>query len=124
MPAVPTRGTMSRWSRARPGSGCRRSSMAGKRRNTARSPTTLPFLVSSTADIADAPWWARSRKSDTFTTTAPDTAASARSRTRGKKSWNDITREAWERVQEILDGRQEKKHRKVTHDFAVFLLLP
>src|ERR1022692_3963981 len=29
-----------------------------------------------------------------------------------------VTREAWERVQEILDGRQEKKHRKVTHDFA------
>src|ERR1022692_2286351 len=62
MPAVPTRGTMSRWSRARPGSGCRRSSMAGKRRNTARSPTTLPFLVSSTADIADAPWWEIKKK--------------------------------------------------------------
>ena len=29
-----------------------------------------------------------------------------------------VTREVWERVQEILDGRQEKKHRKVTHDFA------
>jgi hypothetical protein len=29
-----------------------------------------------------------------------------------------VTREACERVQEILDGRQEKKHRKVTHDFA------
>jgi hypothetical protein len=24
----------------------------------------------------------------------------------------------WERVQEILDGRHQKKHRKVTHDFA------
>jgi len=29
-----------------------------------------------------------------------------------------VKREVWERVQEILDGRQEKKHRKVTHDFA------
>jgi site-specific DNA recombinase len=29
-----------------------------------------------------------------------------------------VTRDIWERVQEILDGRQEKKHRKVTHDFA------
>jgi site-specific DNA recombinase len=29
-----------------------------------------------------------------------------------------VTREIWERVQEILDGRHEKKHRKVTHDFA------
>jgi site-specific DNA recombinase len=29
-----------------------------------------------------------------------------------------VTRETWERVQEILDGRHEKKHRKVTHDFA------
>ncbi len=28
------------------------------------------------------------------------------------------SRETWERVQEILDGRHEKKHRKVTHDFA------
>src|SRR3984957_18599397 len=29
-----------------------------------------------------------------------------------------VKREVWDRVQEILDGRQEKKHRKVTHDFA------
>jgi len=29
-----------------------------------------------------------------------------------------VTREAWERVQEILDGRHANKHRKVTHDFA------
>ena len=29
-----------------------------------------------------------------------------------------VARETWERVQEILDGRHEKKHRKVTHDFA------
>jgi site-specific DNA recombinase len=29
-----------------------------------------------------------------------------------------VTRETWERVQEILDGRHEKKHRKVRHDFA------
>jgi site-specific DNA recombinase len=29
-----------------------------------------------------------------------------------------VTREIWERVQEILDGRHEKKHRKITHDFA------
>ena len=29
-----------------------------------------------------------------------------------------VTREVWERVQEILDGRHEKKHRKVNHDFA------
>ena len=29
-----------------------------------------------------------------------------------------VTREIWERVQEILDGRHAKKHRKVTHDFA------
>ena len=29
-----------------------------------------------------------------------------------------MTRENWERVQEILDGRHAKKHRKVTHDFA------
>jgi site-specific DNA recombinase len=29
-----------------------------------------------------------------------------------------IDRTTWERVQEILDGRQAKKHRKVTHDFA------
>ena len=29
-----------------------------------------------------------------------------------------VTADIWERVQEILDGRQEKKHRKLTHDFA------
>ncbi len=29
-----------------------------------------------------------------------------------------VSREVWEQVQEILDGREEKKHRKVTHDFA------
>jgi site-specific DNA recombinase len=29
-----------------------------------------------------------------------------------------IDRSTWERVQEILDGRHQKKHRKVTHDFA------
>jgi site-specific DNA recombinase len=29
-----------------------------------------------------------------------------------------VTRESWERVQEILDGRHEEKHRKVTHGFA------
>ncbi len=29
-----------------------------------------------------------------------------------------IDRTTWERVQEILDGRHQKKHRKVTHDFA------
>ena len=29
-----------------------------------------------------------------------------------------VTRETWERVQEILDGLHEKKHRKVTHAFA------
>lgn len=29
-----------------------------------------------------------------------------------------VTRETWARVQEILDGRHEKKHRKVRHDFA------
>lgn len=29
-----------------------------------------------------------------------------------------VTREIWERVQEILEGRHQKKHRKVTHDFA------
>ena len=29
-----------------------------------------------------------------------------------------VAGEVWERVQEILDGRHEKKHRKVTHDFA------
>ena len=29
-----------------------------------------------------------------------------------------VSREIWNRVQEILDGRHEKKHRKVTHDFA------
>jgi len=28
-----------------------------------------------------------------------------------------VEREVWERVQEILDGRHEKKHRKVRHDF-------
>ena len=28
-----------------------------------------------------------------------------------------VTRETWERVQEILDGRHEKKHPKVRHDF-------
>jgi DNA invertase Pin-like site-specific DNA recombinase len=29
-----------------------------------------------------------------------------------------VTREVWDRVQEILDGRHAKKHRKVTHDFV------
>ena len=29
-----------------------------------------------------------------------------------------VTREIWERVQEVLSGRHEKKHRQVTHDFA------
>jgi site-specific DNA recombinase len=29
-----------------------------------------------------------------------------------------VTREVWERCQEILDGRHEKKHRKVKHDFV------
>jgi len=29
-----------------------------------------------------------------------------------------VTREVWERVQEILDGRHDRKHRKVTHDFV------
>jgi site-specific DNA recombinase len=29
-----------------------------------------------------------------------------------------VTREIWERVQEVLDGRRRQKHRKVTHDFA------
>ena len=29
-----------------------------------------------------------------------------------------VTREVWNRVQEILDGRRQKKHRKVTHEFA------
>ena len=29
-----------------------------------------------------------------------------------------VTRETWERVQEVLDGRHAKKHRKMTHDFA------
>src|ERR1043166_5822772 len=29
-----------------------------------------------------------------------------------------VKREVWERVQEILDGRHAKKHRKVTHDFV------
>src|SRR5215213_6181870 len=29
-----------------------------------------------------------------------------------------VTREVWERVQEILDGRHERKHRKVRHNFA------
>ena len=29
-----------------------------------------------------------------------------------------VTREMWERVQEILDGRHANKHRKVIHDFA------
>jgi site-specific DNA recombinase len=29
-----------------------------------------------------------------------------------------VTREIWERVQKILDGRHAKKHRKVTHDFV------
>ncbi len=29
-----------------------------------------------------------------------------------------VTYEVWERVQEILDGRHKRKHRKVTHDFV------
>jgi|ERR1035441_9644206 site-specific DNA recombinase len=29
-----------------------------------------------------------------------------------------VKREVWDRVQEILDGRRAKKHRKVTHDFV------
>jgi hypothetical protein len=29
-----------------------------------------------------------------------------------------VRREVWDRVQEILDGRNAKKHRKVTHDFV------
>ncbi len=29
-----------------------------------------------------------------------------------------VTREVWNRVQEILDGRHANKHRKVTHDFV------
>jgi len=29
-----------------------------------------------------------------------------------------VTRATWERVQEILDGRHRKRHRKVTHEFA------
>ena len=29
-----------------------------------------------------------------------------------------VKREVWDRVQEILDGRHAKKHRKVTHDFV------
>ena len=29
-----------------------------------------------------------------------------------------VTRDDWERVQEILDGRHQGKHRKVTHDFV------
>ena len=29
-----------------------------------------------------------------------------------------VSRDVWERVQEILDGRSKKKHRKVTHEFA------
>jgi len=29
-----------------------------------------------------------------------------------------VTRHVWDRVQEILDGRQARKHRKTTHDFA------
>ena len=29
-----------------------------------------------------------------------------------------VTREVWGRVQEILDGRKRKKHRKVTHEFV------
>jgi len=29
-----------------------------------------------------------------------------------------VTPAVWERVQQILDGRHERKHRKVTHDFA------
>ena len=29
-----------------------------------------------------------------------------------------VDRTTWERVQEILDGRQAKKHRKITHGFA------
>ena len=29
-----------------------------------------------------------------------------------------VSREVWERVQAILDGRQEKKHRRAKHDFA------
>lgn len=29
-----------------------------------------------------------------------------------------VSREVWDRVQEILDGRHAKKHRKVTHEFV------
>ncbi len=29
-----------------------------------------------------------------------------------------VTRETWEQVQEILDGRHGRKHRKITHDFT------
>ncbi len=29
-----------------------------------------------------------------------------------------VTRELWEKVQAVLDGRHEKRHRKVKHDFA------
>src|SRR5580692_8740841 len=34
-----------------------------------------------------------------------------------------VSREVWERCQEILDGRHERKHRKVRHDFAFSGLL-
>jgi hypothetical protein len=34
-----------------------------------------------------------------------------------------VGREVWERCQEILDGRHQKKDRKVTHDFAFSSLL-
>ena len=34
-----------------------------------------------------------------------------------------VSREVWDRCQEILDGRHERKHRKVRHDFAFSGLL-
>jgi hypothetical protein len=29
-----------------------------------------------------------------------------------------VTRDLWDRVQGVLDGRHSKKHRRVRHDFA------
>jgi len=34
-----------------------------------------------------------------------------------------VSREVWERCQEILDGRHQRKDRKVTHDFVFSILL-
>jgi site-specific DNA recombinase len=31
-----------------------------------------------------------------------------------------VTRDLWERVQGVLDGRNAKKHRRVKHGFALF----